>query len=121
MEENKCSRCGNVHKNLPASYSADAPYFYEEFMSVFPRMLPEVQVPTFLSSDLCVVGNWFFIRGRIEIPIIDNGDKYIWDVWVSISREDYDRSLMLWENPEREHEGHTRDGWRQGFQVIKIQ
>src|SRR5215216_126664 len=102
--EDKCSRCGEAHKDLPISYSTEVPYQYELLGSVLPQLLPEENVRIYLSSDQCVMGNWFFIRGCLEIPIIDTGEAFVWGVWVLISRETFDRTLKLWENPEREFE-----------------
>jgi hypothetical protein len=82
----------------------NAPYFYELFVSVSPLLPAEVKDRLFLSSDQCVVGKWFFIRGCIEIPILDADENFTFEVWARISRENYDRTLRLWENPERVYE-----------------
>ena len=58
-----------------------------------------------LSSDQCVIkGEWFFVHGLIEIPVIDGDEPFSWGVWVSLSKENYDRMAELWDSPGREHE-----------------
>jgi hypothetical protein len=108
--EEKCSRCGETHKNLPMSYSVDAPYQYELLGSVLPQLLPEEETLVFLSSEQCVMGNWFFVRGCLEVPILDTEESFIWRIWVLIRRDDFDRILRLWENPDREYERPYK-GW----------
>lgn len=43
------------------------------------------------NADQCIVdGKHFFVRGYIELPIIDMGEVFIWSVWVSLSEQSYD-------------------------------
>ncbi len=35
----------------------------------------------------------YFIRGCLELPIIDYHENFIWTVWVSLSKESYDEVL----------------------------
>jgi hypothetical protein len=58
-----------------------------------------------LSSDQCVIkGEWFFVHGLIEIPVIDSDEPFSWGVWVSLSMENYHRMAELWDTPGRESE-----------------
>ncbi len=58
-----------------------------------------------LSSDQCVINDeWFFVYGLIEIPVLGLDESFSWGVWVSLSRENYDRMTRLWETPGRESE-----------------
>ncbi len=51
-----------------------------------------------MNDDLCIIDDkYFFIRGNIEIPIIDTNQKFIWDVWVSLSEENFDKINDFWE------------------------
>ena len=53
-----------------------------------------------LSADQCVIkGEWFFVHGLIEIPVVDSDEPFSWGVWVSLSKESYDRMAELWEAP----------------------
>ncbi|WP_455357523.1 DUF2199 domain-containing protein [Streptomyces sp. SYSU K217416] len=58
-----------------------------------------------LSSDQCVVrGQHYFVKGLIEIPVIDSDEVFSWGVWVSLSRENFSRAADLWDRPDREAE-----------------
>ncbi|WP_435190192.1 DUF2199 domain-containing protein [Streptomyces sp. bgisy126] len=58
-----------------------------------------------LSSDQCVVlGQHYFVKGLIEIPVIDSDEVFSWGVWVSLSRENFSRAADLWDRPGREAE-----------------
>lgn len=78
----------------------------------FSTMAPDVWSESFagdsasmLSSDQCIIKNeHFFIRGLIEIPVIDSDVAFSWGVWVSLSRDSFARALDLWETPGREAE-----------------
>jgi hypothetical protein len=53
----------------------------------------ELESRTELNKDFCLIDNKFcFIRGNIEIPIIDVDEEFIWTVWVSLSEENFLRS-----------------------------
>lgn len=58
-----------------------------------------------LSPDQCVIkGEWFFVLGLIEIPVIETGEPFSWGVWVSLSKENYERMAQLWDRQGREAE-----------------
>lgn len=80
------------------SYDVGLPWAYNYLTEAPPT---EVENRVFLSGDLCIVNNWFFVRGHIEIPVIDTDDTFTWITWAAISRENYARTLRLWDNPER--------------------
>ncbi len=95
----KCSTCGVFHDLLPTCYSADAPYWYEV---VAPE---EREARTLLSSDQCVIDDqYFFIRGSIEIAIIDESDTFVWGVWVSLNEDNFNRAHEHWNDPGRINE-----------------
>jgi hypothetical protein len=95
----RCSSCGQWHDELPLSFGADAPYWYEV---VAPE---ERSWRTELSSDQCIVdGKNFFIRGCLEVPLIDGPGPIVWGVWVSLSETNFDRMSDLWEQSGREAE-----------------
>ncbi|MCH7232555.1 DUF2199 domain-containing protein [Glycomyces sp. L485] len=79
------------------SYSTAAPYVWDQSFSDAPDCL--------LTSDQCVINaQHYFVKGLIEIPVIDSDDVFAWGVWVSLSRENYARLAELWETPGRESE-----------------
>ncbi len=64
-----------------------------------------------LSSDLCVIrGEHFFVRGVIEIPLKDAHGLFLWNVWVSLSKESFGRMLDCFDQPDRAS-GPACFGW----------
>jgi hypothetical protein len=94
-----CSQCGETHDELPLCYGAEAPDYF--------AAIPEAEraARAILDDDLCVVdGEHFFIRGRICVPIHGAEDPFVWLVWASLSKQNFERTLGLWETPGREAE-----------------
>lgn len=48
-----------------------------------------------------VDGEHFFHRGRLIIPIIDYTENLIFNVWTSISADNFSIRMDLWNNPNR--------------------
>lgn len=46
-----------------------------------------------------IYGEHFFVRGLIEIPVLDVGEAFHWGVGVSLSQKNFERPLELWEDP----------------------
>ncbi|TKK87969.1 DUF2199 domain-containing protein [Herbidospora galbida] len=92
-----CSCCGDRHDGLPLSYATEAPDYWKPGM--------EDDSLNLLSSDQCVIqGRAFFLRGLIEIPLVDADDVFTWNVWVSLSQENFIRACEFWGIPGRESE-----------------
>jgi hypothetical protein len=50
-----------------------------------------------LGTDQCVIDEkYFFIRGRIEIPVAGTEDLFAWLVWVEVSVADFMTMSDLW-------------------------
>jgi hypothetical protein len=92
-----CARCGERHEGLPFSYFANVPvYWRDEFAT---------EASCMLSDELCIIkGETFFVRGRIVIPVVEALQEFEWNVWVSLSRTNFERALELWSTPGREDE-----------------
>ncbi len=55
-----------------------------------------------LGQDLCIIRDeHFFIKGNIEIPILDVEQIFTYTIWVSLSFENFKRVLKLWDDPKR--------------------
>ncbi|MFG2340947.1 DUF2199 domain-containing protein [Streptomyces yangpuensis] len=79
------------------NYTAEAPAVWDPAFAEADDCL--------LSSDQCVIrGQHYFVKGRIEIPVIGSGEMFSWGVWVSLSRESFSRAVELWDTPGREAE-----------------
>jgi hypothetical protein len=95
----KCNTCGNWHDDLPMSFGANTPYWYDMIAPEERSWRAE------LSSDQCIIDNQhYFVRGCIEIPILDDPGPFIWGVWVSLSEKSFERMSELWETTDREGE-----------------
>jgi hypothetical protein len=58
-----------------------------------------------LTSDVCVIDNeHFFIRGCVEIPVVDGPSPFVWGVWCSLSKENFKRTIEMWKVEGRENE-----------------
>ena len=59
----------------------------------------------YLTSDLCVIDEeHFFMRGCLEIPVLDGPRPFVWGVWTSLSKGNFRRTVEMWEVEGRENE-----------------
>ncbi len=94
-----CSNCGEFHEGLPLDYAAEFPDYYFEVPA------EEQEERIFINADFCVVDNeFFFIRGCIEIPILETDEFFVWGVWCSLSEKSYNRVMELSEAEDVETE-----------------
>ena len=100
MQGYQCSTCDEFHSGLPFSYGSPAPASYFDI----PENERDDRVV--LSSDQCIIDDeYFFILGLLEIPVLDaDEDLFSWNVWVSLSEENFNRASDLWETAGREKE-----------------
>lgn len=100
--EFRCRQCGELHVGSP-SFSYDQP--------LEAMLVPEEERPSRLrlGSDLCVVDDKaFYIRAMLEIPIHGAEEPFCWGVWVSQSKESFDRYV---ETYDRDQSGDGSFGW----------
>ncbi len=68
----QCKSCGNYHDELPLSYGSPVPDYYEEV----PFEEQEKRIE--MNEDVCIIDDeYFFIRGYIELPVIDGEGPFI--------------------------------------------
>ena len=100
----KCSSCGEVHEGAP-SFGFEAPDPYLE-------QSDKVRKAGELGSDLCSYededGMHYFIRVCLEIPIHEISEPFMWGVWVSLSKESYERYVETYDSPD---ESDCYFGW----------
>ncbi|MEK0098061.1 DUF2199 domain-containing protein [Streptomyces sp. A475] len=85
------------------NYTADAPAVWDPAFAESDDCL--------LSTDQCVVrGQYYFVKGLLEIPVIGSDEVFSWGVWVSLSRENFSRLADLWDRRGRETE-KPHFGW----------
>ena len=93
----KCATCGKIHQKLPRSFAADFPDMYANMKR------EEKDVRAIIGSDQCVVDQqWFFIRGCLEIPVVDSTEPFIWGLWASVREHVFDEISESWEEEGRE-------------------
>lgn len=103
----KCACCGQVYDAVPLCFGADYPDYY---FSVPPE---ERNDRIELKESLCVVDKeHFFHRGQLIIPITDHTEDLVFNVWTSISEENFATRMDNWEAPDRIEQG-PYFGWLQ--------
>lgn len=65
-----------------------------------------------LHESLCIVDDHYFHRRRLIIPIIDHAENLIFNVWTSISKENFELRNEIWNEPNRTGHG-PYFGWLQ--------
>jgi hypothetical protein len=92
-----CHVCGQSHEGDPMSFAADFPDMYANMKE------EERKTRAVISSDQCIIdGEWFFLRGCIEIPILESRDVFVWGLWAVVKQEDFDEIDGCWEELGRE-------------------
>ena len=87
----------SVADELPRAFGFAEPVFWRSELEADPE--------SELSEDQCVIeGEYYFIRGRVQIPIAATDYHFEWGVWVSVSEERFDQIHASWEQPGRESE-----------------
>jgi hypothetical protein len=92
-----CRTCGQTHTGVPLSFAADFPNVYAN--------IPESDrgARALISSDQCIVDEaLFFIRGCLEIPILESNDVFIWGLWAVVKEEVFNEISESWEEEGRE-------------------
>ena len=96
-----CRTCGEQHPEPPRIWGSDAPAPYYD-------LAPAQRGQAALNSDQCIIETpseiHFFVRGRLEIPVVDDDEPFAWLVWVSLSEASFERTSALWERKGREAE-----------------
>ncbi|WP_405013948.1 DUF2199 domain-containing protein [Kitasatospora sp. NBC_01539] len=92
-----CTCCGEYHPETPMDFASPAPAYWLPGEERHPASL--------LTDDQCVIkGESFFVRARVEIPVVGRDTVFTWGVWVSLSDRNYARAGELWETAGRESE-----------------
>jgi hypothetical protein len=94
-----CITCGAYHDERPTCWKFDAPAAVGDLSDA------EVAARVDQGSDQCVLdGEHFFILGNLDVPIRGSDEFLRWSVWSTLSRENFERAVELWEAPGRENE-----------------
>jgi hypothetical protein len=91
-----CSVCGRSFDGLPLCYGSEAPWY------LLGVAKDEFETRVDLTPDQCVVDESnFFVRGHIEIPILNHEESFCWSVWCSLSEKSFLHMSERWIEPER--------------------
>ena len=100
-----CGCCGKQFGTLPLDFACNAPDQW------FDIPAPERPKRGQLDSDVCMIDDKdIFVRGCLDIPVIGLDDRFVWGVWVSVSKASFRRILELWDAPAIENEP-PKFGW----------
>jgi hypothetical protein len=100
----QCVTCGGYHVGMP-SFGWDYPIQYllvgEQERGRRIRLTP----------DTCGIdGEWFFVRGCLDIPVREQEEPLSWGVWCSLSRQSFERYEELLSQAAR-NAGESFFGW----------
>ena len=91
----RCGRCGEWHDELPFAFHAEAPAYWSCELAD--------DGASELGEDHCIVrGEHFFVRGLVQLPVVDADEAFDWGVWVSLSEQSFQRVIDGGNRPGRE-------------------
>ncbi|HJU94263.1 MAG TPA: DUF2199 domain-containing protein [Pyrinomonadaceae bacterium] len=103
----KCGTCEEWHYGPCLDFGYDCPLYWTsendeanqvDFFDSDSEGLPT----TFLDTDVCVIdGEHYFVRGVIHLPIIGTTETLTWGVWGSLSRQNFEKVLLMNDDPKR--------------------
>jgi hypothetical protein len=92
----KCSKCGKLYEETLLCFGTDYPNYYYEI----PESQRKKRIQ--LQKSLCIIDEeHYFHRGRLIIPIVDYDKDLIFNVWTTISKDNFEKRNKYWENPNR--------------------
>jgi hypothetical protein len=101
----KCSICDRVHEGVPLSWGP-------EFPDMWAELPPHERIQRGeAGTDQTIIDDrYFFIRGRVELPVIETGETFAWLVWARVSAKDFSKMSDLWTVKGREKKAKPCDG-----------
>lgn len=95
----RCAGCGQTHSGLLTCFGPDEPYAWHR-ASLGARLRGRLQ------RSICRVSldgeTRFYLRGHVHIPLVGHSDPdFVWNVWVEVRRDDYERTKRHWHDPAR--------------------
>jgi hypothetical protein len=86
-----CSLCGKSHAGVPT----DTAYTLPDDVWAIPE--PERSEKAKWTSDLCQLGERYFIRCLLEVPFLDQPGYYGWGAWAEVEWPSFERYLQFYE------------------------
>lgn len=99
----RCAQCDQEHVGLPLDWAAILP------QPIFDLDEAERAARCSIGPELCTMkdedGEHYFMKGNVEVPIIDFDDHFCWTVWTSLSRQSFEIVQTSWDAEDRmQHE-----------------
>lgn len=95
-----CGCCGEELTGLPLDVSIGYP---DRIM-----ILSDEDKTKYVAKPCQSLMSWrnkeFFVRGIIELPILETEDKFCYGAWVQVSKKDYKKFLKAWVKSKRNDE-----------------
>lgn len=86
-----CETCGKTHSGLPT----DSAFKLPDQVWAIPQSEREERAKW--TSDLCQMGDNYFIRSFLQIPFKDREGNFGWGVWIKVSWLVFERYLQIYE------------------------
>lgn len=102
-----CSTCGKRHEGLPMDLAQDEPFYWQHRDEAHNDANK-------LAGDWCFVyvenEPHYFVRGIVEIPIIDSTETFNYGLWASLSETNFKRYMQVY-GTDAELEKPAYFGW----------
>ncbi|HEY9789073.1 MAG TPA: DUF2199 domain-containing protein [Candidatus Obscuribacterales bacterium] len=91
----ECDVCNERHE-IPLNLGFSIPDYVN-------KLLPwEREEKCKSSADWCIVEDrFFYLRGCLEVPIQGTDKIFSWGVWTTVSEDDFDATMDLWNDQAR--------------------
>ena len=86
-----CAQCGEDHAGFPK----DQGYMLPDDVWATPEGEREKHADW--STDLCSMGDRFFLRALLEVPFTGSDDYFGWGVWVEVAGPVFQRYVEIYE------------------------
>jgi hypothetical protein len=86
-----CSVCGKEHDGLPTDWG----YTLPDDVWAIPE--PERSQRARFDTDLCQLGDRYFIRGVLPVPLLESRGSFGWGAWAEVERPAFERYLELYD------------------------
>jgi hypothetical protein len=90
-----CPTCHGTHEGLPTDHAWQLP---DEVWNI---PVDERSRRAQFDSDLCQLGDRYFIRCVLKLPFNEQPDFFAWGIWVEVAEPDFQRYLQLYDQDGR--------------------
>ena len=104
----KCGTCEEWHYGPCLDFSYASPVYWtagneaiEAIESESPNSGSDELPTSLLNEDICILDGNYFVRGIIHLPIIGTKETFRWGVWGSLSRENFEKLMLMNDDPKR--------------------